>query len=562
MADRILRNGSIVPMVEGYPANKTLTAVAVKDGIIMAVGSDEEVMMTRVKTTDVVDLLGATLLPGFIEPHTHPMLATMESFKIVDLGAFNIGYTADDVWNNLRAAVKETPKGEWIHGSSVNPLLIPDLQMPTRKFLDTITSEHPLTLVAVHLHTMYCNSMALEAGGITADLPDPPGGVFGRDEEGELDGALHEPAAMGGVAMAMPKVTPEEGRELLRKQAAKYAKHGYTTVVATGLFPMSFEDGMTGIYDVFGDPSCPVRMVIYQGESVAQYLEMEGKSGLGGPVSTVGVKFWADGSPYAGTMATAEPYLDTEMTKEKLKFPPAPGRGMLIHEPEKLYQGMLPYHKKGLQLATHAHGERSIELALQTYARLLESDPTPDPRFRIEHCGLMTREQLSRAKELGVTVSFYPDHIHYYGVPLRDDILGEERAHRFMPIRTADEVGLTWTFHSDTPCTPLAPLRVLRTVTTREAMVPTGGPSVIIGPEQSVPTAKALKGYTSSAAWQVFHEDLLGSIEVGKIADFTILSKNPLEVDPKQLDSIEVVATYRSGNLASCWKTSLISAML
>ena len=277
------------------------------------------------------------------------------------------------------------------------------------------------------------------------------------------------------------------------------------------------------------------------------------------------MKFLADGSPYSGTMATREPYLITKLTQDGLGFPQPPVLGHLKYpSAEHLYKAMLPFHEKGFQIACHTHGERAIEQTLEAYELLQESDKRPDPRFRLEHCGLITDDQLIKAKELGATVSFFIDHVYWYGQRLRDDILGPVRGNRFMPLASAQRTGHIWSLHHDSPCSPPGPFRGMRTAVTRmsrdhthsstKSNMATKSKGDVIGPEQAVTVMDAVKAYTINAAWQIFHENIIGSLEIGKLADLVILSQNPMNTPDEELDKIKVLETYVGGRLAfSTW---------
>ena len=232
------------------------------------------------------------------------------------------------------------------------------------------------------------------------------------------------------------------------------------------------------------------------------------------------------------------------MTRELLKFAPYPNYGTLFHETEGMYQLMLPIHRDGWQIATHAHGERAIDQVLGVYERLLAAHPRIGHRHRLEHCGLITQEQLVRANDLGVSLSFFVDHVYYFGEALRDNILGPERGGRYMPLGSATRGGHKWTVHSDSPVVPLNPLRTLQTAVTRVMR----GTTEVLAPDQRVEVVDGLKAYTVHGAEQIHHGHLLGSLEAGKLADFTVLDRNPLSVPAGEIRDIEVVATYRYGN--------------
>ena len=539
MADKIFTNCHVVTMVDDVMETE---AVAVKDDVIMAVGLHDDVIVHQTPSTEVVDLGGHTLLPGLIEPHSHPIHTATSRMTQIDLGGFEEGTRRDDLWARLRNAVETTTKGAWIIGHSLNPILVPDFPIPTRDQLDSLTTDHPIYISLSHGHTITCNSSALTASGIDESTPDPPGGIYHKDAGGRLTGVIDE-KAMDKLFVVVPQITREMGREAVRRQLAEYARVGVTTVGATGLFS-TFPAGIRTLEEMCSTPSCPVRMVVYHRENAfnkkAPSRGTPGKDGF----CVIGVKFWADGSPFAGTIAVQDPFLDTHMTRDLLKFPPYPYRGLLIHTADELHHKMAPIHEKGWQLATHAHGERAIDQVLDVYERLLREHPRSEHRHRIEHCCLITEKQLSRAKQLGVSLSFFVDHVYYFGQAIRDDIIGPERAERYMPLATASREGHQWTLHSDSPVVPLNPFRTMWTAATRVMR----GTAEAFSPRQCVSVLEALKAYTTHAAAQIHHQEVLGSVQVGKLADFTVVNRNPLTIPVSEVKNIEVMATYRSGN--------------
>lgn len=206
------------------------------------------------------------------------------------------------------------------------------------------------------------------------------------------------------------------------------------------------------------------------------------------------------------------------------------------------------------QLAVHTQGPRAVEQVLDVYSSILQSHPRKDHRYRLEHNAFIENDQLVRAKQMGVTVSFYADHVRFFGNALKEGIVGKI-AERVMPFRSALDAGLEQTVHTDTPCTPLGPMRLFKTMATRAMWrgvtnTPPGEPEQILGPDQAIPIDEVIKAFTINSAKQIFHENYIGSIEVGKMADFTRLSANPRKVDPFNLDTIDIVTTYQSGEQA------------
>ena len=546
MADTIFTNCQVITADENFTETDS---VAIQAGRILAVGEADHVSKFKMAGTVELDLKGRTVLPGLIEVHTHPIWTAVHGNVYLDISGMK-PMSMEEVWETIGKVVNNTAKGEWVKVCGYNPILIPGMEIPTIQKLDEIAPDNPMCVFTQSLHSCFFNSAAFSVAGIDATVKDPPGGHFVRDSDGQLTGMVNENDAISMVTKSMPRTSTLEGRAYMRRQLWEYAMNGYTTIAATGLFA-SFKGAYTVIEELTGRRDSPVRLAVYHREpAVRGRLEkmVRGKAGQDN-YTFIGVKFWSDGSPYSGTMATQDPYLDNEFTRNGLGFSAYPNHGELNHSEQGLYEAMLPYHLNGLQLTVHAHGERAIEQTLDVYEALLKLHPRDDHRYRLEHCGLITETQLERAMILGATPSFFPDHIHYFGTALRDHILGEERAARFMPLYTASRIGHCWSSHSDSPCCPLGVFRAIKTIVTRASRChkEKDTESEVIGPEQCVDVTQAIRAYTINPAWQIFHEDYIGSIEEGKMADFTVISDNPLKLDPQQLDEIQILATYRSG---------------
>jgi predicted amidohydrolase YtcJ len=260
-----------------------------------------------------------------------------------------------------------------------------------------------------------------------------------------------------------------------------------------------------------------------------------------------GVKLWYDGSPYSGTMLLDEPYLESRLCCCTLGIP-AGTTGHANFAPEELVAMAKRLGGEGWQILTHAQGDRGTREILDLYEQALdtgesEGDGAPrDHRWRLEHCALIGRDDLARAARLGVTPSFHVNHVFYYGKELKDSIIGEKRAEGLMPIGSALACGHRVSLHADSPMYPPEPFRLMRTAVTRRAR---GGER--IAPDEAISAEQALRAITIDAAWHLFAEDRVGSLEVGKFADLTVVDQNPLTIDPDDLDRISVRETWLSG---------------
>jgi len=543
--DLVFTGGEILTMDESRPRAE---ALAVEDGRIAALGSEAE-LRARAGNAEFVDLEGGVLMPGLIEPHCHPV-GTAVLGQAADISGFRYD-TRAQVMEALREAVAAGSPDEWVIAYGWDPVLVEDLDPPTLAELDALAPDRPLLVLTQMMHIAYLNSAGYRAAGIDEDTPDPPGAsAFLRDARGRLNGVIYETEALAQVLDAMPP-PPEGGVELLFSwQLADYARAGYTTLGITG--PVSREeDPIRPIKAVVDDPTSPVRAFVYLRP---EQLDPERSPvGTGGPRFAVkGVKFWMDGSPYAGGAAFSEPYRNTPLTLERIGLG-RDHRGEPNYSVEEFVDLVAPYHERGYQIAVHAQGEVAIDRVLDAFEIVLREKPRADHRHRMEHNAAITREQLVRARALGLTPSFFIDHVYFYGHAL-PDLVGGSRAERFMPMAWARDTGHRVTLHTDNPATPIGPLRALRTAVTR---VPRGA-SEPLGPEQRISVADGLRAMTIDAAWQLFEEQERGSLTPGKAADLVWLSENPLEVDPAELEEIRVRGTWIDGRRAdlSRWRAS------
>ncbi|MDN3640926.1 amidohydrolase family protein [Simiduia curdlanivorans] len=540
VADRIFSGGTILTVNDEQPL---VQAVAIKEGKIIFAG---DLVLARAYAndkTDWVDLAGNTLLPGFIDAHTHPILSALMG-QTVDVSGFN-HRNSDAVWRSLREGVASASAGDWVIAYGWDPAMLNDLAAPTMAQLDEIAPNNPLLIITQTLHTAFANSQAFALAGVTKNTPDPNGGAFEKDAEGELTGTVIEIPAIAYFKKVTPRYPRAAYQYLLENQIQAYARAGYTTIVAPGLQPLMPQtiEAIQFATDYIG---APVRLRTYP---LAHTLDAaNATSNDYGPhqgserFAVLGVKLWIDGSPYAGGMAMAEPYLDTELSQKSLGIPTA-SRGHLTYSDAELNALVQHYHDAGWQISAHAQGERAVDQFLNAVALAAVKNPRIDHRHRMEHLALITQSQLARAKQLGVTTSFYIEHIRYYGEALRDFIIGPERSERFMPQAWALTAGHKVSFHTDSPSSPLNVFKAMQTSVTRTSQLS----DVVIGADQQVSPEQVIRMLTLDAAWQIFEEDNLGSIAVGKKADFTLLNGNPLAQPVSEWTELSVVSTFIDG---------------
>lgn len=529
---QFITGGPIVTMGAG-----AAEAVAIENGHIVAVGDARDVLGKRRTADEVTDLAGMTLTPGLIEPHTHPDLSA-QLYSWVDISGFTYSSVSGVEAALSEAAALRAP-GEWIFGFGLDPMLTPDLGIWDRHRLDAISTEHPIVVMLQSMHTMYANSAALAAAGIDENTPDPPGGGhYARDAAGHPTGRIAEQSAMLPlVIFDMP--TREKMLERLAAQSNRYREVGITTVgVAGSVFP-------TDVFrETFERPDSPLRSVAYLQHGSPDLAGTSPADQLANGSDRFrihGVKLWYDGSPYTGTMLMEEPYLASDLCCCTLGIPEGTV-GQANFEPAEVTELLRSFGEDGWQVLTHSQGDRSSREMLDFYEEVLTDVSPTDHRWRLEHCALTTADDLARARRLGVSPSFHVDHIRHYGPELEAEIIGRQRADKLMPIGTAVEQGHQISLHADSPMYPPSPLKLMETAVTRRTRLGTR-----IAPEQAISVERALSAVTSEAAWQLGLDDKVGSIEVGKRADFTVLERNPLDAPGAELGDIEVIGTWLDG---------------
>ena len=534
-AETVFFGGDIITMDNQTPLADSL---AIGDGRILAVGRRSELTPWIGNNTKMIDLAGQTLMPGLIEPHTHPITSAL-LYDWTDVSGFNHP-SGRDTLNALRDAVEKTVPGKWIRAFGYDPILNRDLAALTADELDEIAPQNPVFVMIQSMHTSFVNHLALERAGVTDDTPQPEYGEYVKDESGRLTGAIIEQGALLPFLFSTIVESTKNGADLIDEQMKRYARAGYTTIGVMGDFPC-FPDAMNLLRQAAEKSGSPLRMAFMDKSTD---LENNTPANLG-PDSdrfkNVGVKFWYDGSPYTGNMFLDQPFLNSNLMQKGLGVPrDTCGYSMLPKE--TLHRLVQKYHDQGAQIAIHGQGDRAIRDIIDVYEAVLQASPRQDHRHRIEHGALFPLDQMRRATELGLTTSWHVNHIHYYGEALRDDIVGPERSKNLMPMGSARQWGHVNSMHNDSPMYPAEPFKLIRTAVTRATRN-----GDIIGPDQAISVMDALKAVTINAAWQMFMEDIIGSLTPGKRADLTVLSDNPLNVEPMQLDRIKVIETWSDG---------------
>ena len=536
-ADLIVHNANIITVDQQFSNAKTLV---VKDGEIIYVGKSDNIEQWRDSTTQVIDLEGKTVLPGFVDPHTHPIASTA-LYNWIDVSG-NKHSSAWRALRHLRREIRDIPEGEWVLAFGWDLLKLKGAPDLTKEYIDNnISSRHPVWIMTQAMHTHYFNSMALKKANITEDTPDPlGGGHYVRDRNNKLTGMTTESSTVIPMITTLPPLSQAKAKTEIGKMYRRYNAAGITTIGATGIIGI-----MPGINpidictDIADDDPLSLRLFYYDVGRGKVYDHYDGNDNEA--IGKLGQKYWVDGSPYTGSMLMREPYLKSTLNK-KLGIEEGSYGHSMHYTPiyESLFKSSLD---SNYQLSVHVQGDSAVQIAINTFDSLKHDGYSLTAgRHRFEHLALVTETQLSRMKGLGITPSFHINHIYYYGDSLASSIIGPERTARMMPLQDALKRGHRLTLHNDSPMYRPDPLLAVRTAVTRLSQ--SGQP---IGPEQAIDLQSAIEAITINAAWQLHMEDKIGSLEINKKADFVILEANPFEVPKENIHLINVIGTYVNG---------------
>ena len=516
------------------PAHPLAEAVLTRGGRVAAVGALDELRDAAGGRAREVDLGGATLLPGFIESHNH-FLDAGQAFAQVDVRSPSCASIAE-LQRRLAERAAATPAGDWVIGRGYDQTLLEENRHPTRADLDAAVPDHPAIIYHISYHGIVANSAALRLGGVTSATPDVPGGEIERDAHGEPNGVLLEDPAMGLVLRHLPRVTPDSWRAGLRRARDQFVPTGISAVHDALIRTREEIDAYAAAMLAGELPLRAYLMIapeLYNGDLEGQAGDLGPSYGLPANRLVAGpVKFFQDGAIQAYTAALTQPYFD------------APQRyGVKIYEPAELAGMVLEHHRAGRQIAIHGNGDDAIDDILNAYDAALVDAPRADHRHRIEHCQTARPDQLERMARLGVVSSVFANHLWVFGDRHLSRFLGPERASRMEPLASMTRLGIRWGLHSDCPVTEVNPLLGVWLAVNRRT---SGGQA--IGETERVSVEQALRGFGPDAAFLGFQERQLGTIAPGYLADFAIVSGDPVD-DPETIKDLRVLGTVIDGAL-------------
>ena len=521
--DLILRNGLVLTM---DPRQPRAGAVAIAGEHLVAVGPDAEVAALAGRGTKLVDLGGKTVTPGFIDAHCHPAYSGRRHLRFIDCDLRSIRAIQDAV----RERASKTAPGEWVVGFKYDDTKTAERRFITREDLDAAAPDHPVYISHRGGHTGYVNSLALAKAGITESSPDPQGGKFLRDPEtGRLNGRLLERAAelYETSIPAFGTTTREEDRAAVRLITRMFAQAGITS--STDAF--GTPDDLRAYQDAREAGELSTRISCMIGYPHLDTMIASGvRTGFGDDwVRVGGMKQTCDGSISERTARLSEPYVGR----------PA-DFGMIVADADELYGYARKAHEAGWQLGTHANGDVAIGMVCDLYERLQREMPRRDPRYRIEHCTVVTDALVARMRSLGAIPTPFASYVYFHGEKMPE--YGEERLNRMFALRSFIDAGIRPTMGSDYPPGPYEPMMALQSMVTR-----TDIDGHVWGPRQRITVEEALRVCTLYGAYASYEEHLKGSLEPGKLADLVVLGRDPLAEDASSLVTIPVERTMVGG---------------
>jgi len=537
-AETIWFGGSILTMNDKAMRAE---AVAVANGRILAVGRASEVMKLKGPATQLVDLQGRTLLPGFVDAHGHVMMGGLQALSANLLAPPDGGVTdIAGLQRTLREWMAANPAAvnevKLVIGFGYDDAQLKEQRHPTRDELDAVSMDVPLIVVHQSAHLSALNSKALEAVGYSAATPNPEGGVIRRREGSqEPNGVLEEVAHINAISKLLPAVGAKGMKVFAREGAKLWARFGYTTAQegrstpgTVALMKQVADEGGFAI-DVATYPDVLIDRALIKSETSATYTNR---------FRIAGAKLTIDGSPQGFTAWRDQPYY-----KPVGNYPPG-YLGYPAASAEDVMGAVSWAAENGIQIITHANGERASDLLIASHraaqARFPKARAT---RPVLIHGQFLREDQVDSYKALGVIPSLFPMHTFYWGDWHLDHTVGPVAGMNISPTGWVRSRGMIFTSHHDAPVAFPDSMRVLDATVTRRAR----GSGRIVGPQQRVDVITALKAMTIWPAYQHFEEKTKGSLEMGKLADFVILSKDPTKVEPATIADIRVTETIKEG---------------
>lgn len=535
IADKIFFGGPILTMDDNAP---WVEAVAVKDGRIVAVGTQAEIMPHKGADTQTVDLDGKALLPGFVDAHGHVFAIGVQALtasllappdgEVIDISSLQ--QTLSD-WAD--AHPKRVEAIGAIIGFGYDDSQLKEQRHPIREDLDAVSADLPIYIIHQSGHIGVANSKALEVVGIDANTEEMPGGVIRRDGDGKPDGVLEETPHFYAMTKLFGDLDAKGAAAVFKEGTKLIASYGYTTAQDGRSMP-----GQVALMEAVAEKGeLDIDVVAYPDVLVARDLiEQKVSRDYKNRFRVGGAKLTIDGSPQGFTAWRDRPYYD----------PPdryrADYAGYAAVKPEQTFDAIDWAFAKNIQILTHANGEAATDQLLASIKTATDKYGLDDRRPVLIHGQFLREDQVDGLKRLEIFPSLFPMHTFYWGDWHRDRTVGPERADNISPTGWVRKRDMMFSSHHDAPVAFPDSMRILDATVTRRSRS-----GDIIGPDQRVDVITALKAMTIWPAYQHFEENRKGSIEVGKLADLIVLSDDPTAVNPDTLDDLRVMETIKEG---------------
>ncbi|MDB8805312.1 amidohydrolase [Romboutsia sp. 1001216sp1] len=532
---KIYFNGDIITVNDKEPI---VDAVLVENGKIIKTGSKEEILKLKNEDTELVDLDGKTMLPGFIDSHSH-IIAVAQTLMIVNLSDAN---SKEEFIAILKDYVKNNPSknGEWIIGFGYDNTRYENEEHPTKFDLDLVTKDIPIFISHASGHIATTNSKALEAFGyVGTNYEVPEGGVVRTvGESNEPNGILEENACLSPEKRkVIPTPSVDTLLSCIKKAQQIYSSYGLTTAQDA-----SIDENLNQLLNLAAQKNELIIDIVGQTvqHTTLKLLKNEGtpKRKYYNHYKLLGGKTWLDGSPQGKTAWLTKPYYEVPEGESKDYC------GYATQEDKDVIEYFKSLIENNIQVNVHCNGDAASDQFIRCYKKALEmTDNKTDLRPVMVHAQTVREDQLDDMKELGIIPTFFLDHIWFWGDYHYESVFGPERANRLSPAKSALRRNINFTLHQDSPVKMPNQILAMHNAVNRQTQS-----GRILGADQRLSTMEAIKALTINAAYQYFEEDEKGSIEEGKVADFVILDRNPLDVNLSEIKEIKVLETIKEGN--------------
>lgn len=523
-------NGNIITLDN----DKVCQAFYVEHGVFKAVGTNEEILNLSKPNDNVVDLKGKTVVPGFNDAHMHFLNYAVQKHNVNLLNVPSI----DELIHLTKDYIKTNniPNGQWVLSRGWNHNLFSEKRLPTRYDLDKISTDHPIYFARICGHIGIANSKALELLNINSSTENPEGGIIDK-ENGVPTGILRENALIL-VSNSLPSMPKDQIKTLLKSAFIDALKVGITTIQTEDLTHCGSLDNLLCAYrELEEDGALPLRFILQLNlpneKSLSQAVSLGLKSNLGSNLLKIGpIKLFQDGSLGGRTAAMKDVYCDEDTT------------GVLIYNQASLDNITKLAHDAGFQVTIHAIGDNAVDTILNSYEKIITISENKDLRLTIVHCQFTNDELLHRFEKLSIVANVQPSFV-MTDYPIVETAVGKNRAEKSYVWKDMLSLNIPVAFSSDAPIESFNPIEGIYAAVTRKDLK--GYPKDGWYKAQKLTVIEALKAYTLGSAFMSFEEDIKGSISLGKLADFVVLSEDILRCEKDNIKHINVLETYVGG---------------